>query len=85
MNDWIADYAAALDQRLNDADQPLAPSDEAATLVLDLARIVAHGTERRNAPVAAYLAGTFAGLRQAAGMGTAEALREAIEVAEALA
>jgi len=85
MNDWIAGYAAALDERLDDTGRPLVLTDEAATLVLDLARIVAHGTERKNAPLAAYLAGAFIGLRQAHGIQAEEALREALEVAQALA
>lgn len=44
--------------------------------VLDLARIVAHGTERRNAPLATYLAGRAAGAGRDVGSTreTAEAL-----------
>jgi hypothetical protein len=53
--------------------------DEVAT-VLRLARDVAHGVERRAAPVAAYLAGLAAGGGGAAQRPThrADALREAV-------
>ena len=58
MDDWLDRFADAL------AAPRLGPAEVDA--VLDLARVVAHGTERRNAPLAAYLAGR-------AGTGPAEA------------
>lgn len=45
-----------------------------AEALLDLARVVAHGTERKNAPLAAFLAGRWVA---GAGGGPAEALRRA--------
>ncbi len=52
MTEWIPDYAEALGVELDDAEMEA---------VLALARDVAHGTERKNAPVAAFLAGRFVG------------------------
>ena len=52
MDDWLDHYAAAL------GVPPLATQEVDA--ILDLAREVAHGTERRNAPLAAWLAGRSA-------------------------
>ncbi len=49
MDDWLDRYAAAL------GVPPLDPTEVDA--ILDLARVVAHGTERKNAPLAAWLAG----------------------------
>ncbi len=56
-------------------------ADEIAA-VLDLARVVAHGTERRFAPLSTYLAGQFVAERMRAGMPHADALAEAVTVAE---
>jgi hypothetical protein len=50
MDDWLNRYAAALGVPPLDAEE--------VDAVLDLARVVAHGTERKNAPLAAWLAGT---------------------------
>lgn len=49
---WPGQYAESLGLPLDDAD---------CETILDLARIVAHGTERKNAPLAAFLAGWFVG------------------------
>lgn len=49
MDEWLDRYAAAL------GVAPLAAEEVDA--ILDLARVVAHGTERKNAPLAAWLAG----------------------------
>lgn len=49
MDDWLDRFAAAL------GVAPLDPAEVEA--ILDLAREVAHGTERKNAPLAAWLAG----------------------------
>ena len=51
MDDWLDRFADALDvPRLSPAD---------VDALLDLARVVAHGTERKNAPLATYLAGLW--------------------------
>ena len=58
MDHWLDRYADALGvPRLDPAD---------VEAVLDLARDVAHGTERRNAPLATYLAGRAAAAPSAA-------------------
>ncbi len=49
---WIAEYGEALGLELDDA---------AIDAILALARDVAHRTERKNAPIAAFLAGRFVG------------------------
>lgn len=41
------------------------PSPETQRLLLDLARHVAHSTERKNAPLATYLAGFYAARSEA--------------------
>lgn len=51
--DWLDDLAEVLDQ------EPL--SDEERTLLLDLARDIAHGTERRFAPLSALMIGRALG------------------------
>lgn len=62
MDDWLDRFADALSvPRLDPAE---------AEALLDLARVVAHGTERTNAPLATFLAGRAAA-------GPAAALAEA--------
>ena len=70
--DWPDRYAAALELELG---------EEEVDAILDLARDVAHGTERRFAPLTTYLTGEFVARRRAAGASTDEALREAREIA----
>lgn len=50
--------------------------------LLELARAVAHGTERRHAPLSTYLAGRFVARRTAAGVALEEALAEAVVLGE---
>ena len=57
-------------------------TDEEAEAVLDLARRVAHGTERRFAPLSTYLAGQFVAELVRTGIPVAEALAEAAAIAE---
>lgn len=69
MDDWLDRFADAL------SVARLHPSEVDA--VLDLARVVAHGTERKNAPLATFLAGRASaggGVDGAAAMVVAEAL-----------
>ena len=72
MDDWPERYSAALDIRL---------TDEEVDAILDLAREVAHATERRFAPLSAYPAGKFVGQCVAAGATGSDAVHEAKEVA----
>lgn len=55
MPDWLERYAERLDVT------PL--SDDEVAELLDLARDVAHGVERRYAPLSTFLAGVLAGRR----------------------
>jgi hypothetical protein len=52
VSDWIPGYAEALGLALDESE---------VDAILALARDVAHGTERKNAPLAAFLAGRFVG------------------------
>lgn len=53
MADWPTELAAALDEA--------ALTDDEITVLLDLARDVAHGTERRYAPLSTFLVGIALG------------------------
>ncbi|MCA1673862.1 MAG: DUF6457 domain-containing protein [Actinobacteria bacterium] len=79
--EWPNLYGQALERT---AQATLSLTDDEARRVLDLARVVAHGSERRYAPLAAYLAGKFVGERSSAGVAPAEALEDAFATAEAL-
>lgn len=68
MDDWLERYSAALEIGLG---------DEEVDAILDLARDVAHGTERRFAPLSAYLAGKYVARRVAEGASAADAVHEA--------
>ena len=50
--------------------------------VLDLARVVAHGSERRFAPLSTYLAGQFVAELVRTGLSGEEAFAEAAAIAE---
>ena len=64
--EWVSPMASAL------GVEP--PDDETIIAILELTRLVAHGSERRNGPVAAFLAGCAAGDDR-----RPEALRVALE------
>ncbi|HET7488504.1 MAG TPA: DUF6457 domain-containing protein [Acidimicrobiales bacterium] len=64
MDDWLDRFADALGVARLTAEE--------IDTVLDLARDVAHGTERKNAPLATYLAGRAGGA--AAGLDAARAV-----------
>jgi hypothetical protein len=71
MDDWPDRYAEALGVEL---------TDDEVDAILDLARDVAHGTERRFAPLSAYLAGKYVTRRTAEGVSSEDAVHEAQEV-----
>lgn len=84
-DDWLLAFAAAL------ADLNPAPAVPGTGLsrgetgaILHLARDVAHGTERRFAPLAAYLTGRFVTGRVQQGATVEQALAEAQEAARRL-
>ena len=72
MDEWPERYSAALGVDL---------TEEEVDAILDLARDVAHATERRFAPLSAYVAGRFVTRRTAEGAAAGEAVCEAQEVA----
>lgn len=78
---WLEEYADALARR---SRSDLGLSAEEMRLMLDLAREVAHRTERRFAPVSTFLAGKFAAKRIRSGSTADDAVREALEVAREL-
>lgn len=70
---YPARYAEALGLRL---------TDDETDAVLDLARAVAHGSERKYAPLSTFLAGQFVAERVRTGVPRADALHEAVALAE---
>lgn len=76
MEEWIDRLANTL------GEEAVGPREIGA--VLKLARDVAHGAERRLAPLSAYVAGLHAGRRAAEGMSREHALAEAADAARAL-
>ncbi|MEN3314042.1 MAG: hypothetical protein V7605_276 [Acidimicrobiaceae bacterium] len=73
--EWPRRYAMALGADLTEAE---------VGALLDLAREVAHGSERRFAPLSTFVAGRFVAARVAAGATPADALAEAVAVARSL-
>ena len=76
MNDWLEDLAQAL-------GEPALTSEETGA-VLRLARDVAHGVERKLAPLSAFLVGAAVGRRQAEEEARGEAFRKAVRIASDL-
>lgn len=82
MADFLDRYADALRER---AGEDVSLSRETKNPLLELARVVAHGTERKNAPLATFLAGRYVERRRTQGADDAAAVAEAVEIAEKLA
>lgn len=83
MADWFEIYAEALEDKLGHAEPAVHLSRDARNPLLNIARIVAHGTERKNAPLAAYVAGRYVAARAQQGIDESAAMAEALAVAEA--
>lgn len=81
--DWFDGLSDALQARLG-ADEPSLRLPRERNPILLLARDVAHGTERRNAPLATYLAGRYVAARMAGGADERTALDEVRETVAAL-
>ena len=79
--EWAHQYAEALTKAAG-VEIALTPEEEEAVLLL--ARLVAHGSERRHAPLSTFLAGKFAGERAQRGVSGSQALAEAAAIAEDL-
>jgi hypothetical protein len=84
MNGWFEKYAEALEERLGGSEPAVHLPDDVKNPILTLARIVAHGTERKNAPLAAYVVGRFVDARCAQGVDDVVAVAEAVEIAQAM-
>jgi Domain of unknown function (DUF6457) len=84
MNGWFEKYAEGLEDRLGKSEPAVHLRGEVKNPILSLARIVAHGTERKNAPLAAYVAGRYVVARCEQGVDEAMAVAEAVEIAEAI-
>ena len=76
---WTNDYAQALSEA---AGHDISIPDEDA--VLDFTRRVAHGSERKNAPLATFLAGWYVANRVAAGIDPETAWQEAAGLGDEL-
>ena len=76
MEDWMDRLAGDL------GEQSMKPKEIGQ--VLELARHVAHGVERKLAPLAAFIAGVHVGRRMAEGASREEALGESLQAAAAL-
>jgi hypothetical protein len=76
VEDWIDRFADAL------GVPRVAPKEMGA--LLKMSREVAHGVERKDAPLSTYLAGVYVGRRTAAGETQEDALKRAIEEARQL-
>lgn len=76
---WTDQFARMLSDR---AGQDVSLPDEEA--ILDFTRRVAHGSERKNAPLATFLAGWFVAARVAAGADAAQAWEEAARLGDRL-
>jgi hypothetical protein len=79
--EWPQSYGRALERAFG---TDLGLSDEEVEIVLGLARDVAHATERRYAPLAAYVTGKFVLDRFRTGVLPAQALDDAVAVAREL-
>ncbi len=75
------DYAAALGRA---AMTEIGLAADEVDVLLALARDVAHGTERRFAPLVSYLAGKYVVARMREGATERQALDEAVDVANRL-
>jgi Domain of unknown function (DUF6457) len=76
VDEWMERMAHAL------GEEPLTQPEVGA--ILKLARDVAHGVERKGAPLATFLAGLHAGRQAGAGLSRREALAQAVEAARDL-
>lgn len=76
VDDWISRYTKSLGLE--------EPSEIDSRAILALARDVARATERKNAPLAAFVAGHYVAKRRAEGASASDALTDALVAAERL-
>jgi hypothetical protein len=79
---WCERFGDSLAGGAGLAASPLTPKLQAR--LLSIARDIAHGTERKNAPVCAFIAGRYVEARCAQGVDVGTALSEVAEAAARL-
>lgn len=77
--DFLESFATALANAVDLTSEDFSTAEEIE--LLDLARIVAHGTERKNAPLATYLAGQYVAIRGADDVSSSQAVSEVLAIA----
>ncbi|HYN99402.1 MAG TPA: DUF6457 domain-containing protein [Actinomycetota bacterium] len=83
MQEWLTDYSAALAVELPGLAVGLRPSQDLASELLDLARIIAEGAgQKTNAPLSTFMVGRFVGLVAESGVPPEDAVKLATEIAE---
>jgi hypothetical protein len=81
MSDFLADFARCLEEQ---TEGEVALPEGSKNLLLELARTVAHNSERKNAPLATFVLGRYVQARLRDGVDPREAIAEAIRVAHDL-
>jgi uncharacterized protein DUF6457 len=76
VDEWMDRMAQAI------GEEPMTPAEAGA--ILKLAREVAHGVERKVAPLSTFLAGVYVGRQTGAGISRQDALARAVEAARDL-
>lgn len=80
MADFLDEFAAALEERLEGASD-VHLSRDLKNPLLSLARVVAHSTERKNAPLVTFIAGRYVEARRSQGTDDVAALEEVVDAA----
>ena len=81
--DWLSEFAQGLAAKLRNGES-LAPEGSSKNRLLDLARDIAHSTERKNAPLAAFIVGRYVECRVEQGVDVEDAIQEAVDIAAGL-
>ena len=84
LEEFLERFAAELGSRLDASGRSIAIPQGSKARLLELARDVAHGTERKNAPLAAFIAGGYVFARSGDGVDGTAAVDEAVQVARSL-
>jgi hypothetical protein len=83
VDDWLGHFSTELATKLRNGE-PLAPSGPEKNRLLELARDVAHNSDRKNAPLAAFVVGRYVECRVEQGIDPGAAIAEALEIARRL-
>ena len=81
--DWLSRFSDELAARLRNGEV-FAPVGREKNRLLEVARDVAHSTERKNAPLAAFIVGRYVECRAEQGVDVATAVEEAAQIARGL-